>query len=64
MALKIIFMGTPNFAVPILEAINQSNHKILEVYTQPAKKSGRGQIFNHSDIFHCAEQLKTACQNT
>ena len=58
MALKIIFMGTPNFAVPILEAIHQSDHKILEVYTQPAKKSGRGQKFNHSDIFHCAKQLK------
>ena len=58
MALKIIFMGTPNFAVPMLEAIHESNHKILEVYTQPANKSGRGQKFNHSDIFHCAEQLK------
>ena len=58
MALKIIFMGTPNFAVPILEAIHESNHKILEVYTQPANKSGRGQKFNYSDIFHCAEQLK------
>ena len=58
MALKIIFMGTPNFAVPMLQAIHQSNHKILEVYTQPAKKSGRGQRLNHSDIFHCAEELK------
>ena len=52
MALKIIFMGTPNFAVPMLEAIHQADHKILEVYTQPAKKSGRGQKFNHSAIFH------------
>ena len=38
MALKIIFMGTPDFAIPALEAINQSNHQILEVYTQPPKK--------------------------
>ena len=50
-------MGTPNFAVPILKAIYESEHKILEVYTQPATKSGRGQKFNHSDIFYCAEQL-------
>ena len=57
MALKIIFMGTPNFAVPILKAIHESEHKILEVYTQPATKSGRGQKLNHSDIFRCAEQL-------
>ena len=57
MALKIIFMGTPNFAVPILKAIHESDHKILEVYTQPAAKSGRGQKFNHSDIFRYAEKL-------
>ena len=57
MALKIIFMGTPSFAVPTLKAINESEHKILEVYTQPATKSGRGQKLNHSDIFRCAEQL-------
>tara|TARA_B100001057_G_scaffold211210_1_gene211692 strand:- start:1565 stop:2485 length:921 start_codon:yes stop_codon:yes gene_type:complete len=57
MAMKIIFMGTPYFAVPILKAIHESDHKILEVYTQPATKSGRGQKFNNSDIFNFAEQL-------
>ena len=31
-------MGTPEFAVPTLKAIHKSGHKILEVYTQPAKK--------------------------
>jgi len=55
--MKIIFMGTPNFAVPILRSIYESGHKILEVYTQPATKSGRGQKINHSDIYKCAEQL-------
>ena len=50
-------MGTPKFAVPILKAIHESEHKILEVYTQPANKSGRGQKFNQSDIYNCAEQL-------
>ena len=57
MAMKIIFMGTPYFAVPILQAIHESEHKILEVYTQPATKSGRGQKLNHSDIFNYAEKL-------
>ena len=57
MAMKIIFMGTPYFAVPILKAIHESDHKILEVYTQPATKSGRGRKFNNSDIFNFAEQL-------
>ena len=38
MSFKILFMGTPDFAVPILKSIYQSSHKILEVYTQPPKK--------------------------
>ena len=38
MSLKILFMGTPNFAVPILKKIYQSNNEIIEVYTQPPKK--------------------------
>ncbi len=50
MALKIIFMGTPDFAIPALEAINQSNHQILEVYTQPPKKKNRGQKISLSPV--------------
>ena len=42
MALKIIFMGTPAFAVPILKSIHESEHNIICVYTQPAKKKNRG----------------------
>ena len=38
MALNIIFMGTPKFAVPSLDSIFKSNHNILEVYTQPLKR--------------------------
>jgi len=38
MPLNIIFMGTPDFAVPILRAINESRHCVLQVYTQPPKK--------------------------
>ena len=43
MALKIIFMGTPDFSVPILEALQKSEHEIIQVYTQPPKKKNRGQ---------------------
>ena len=50
MALKIIFMGTPDFAVPILKKINDSEHKILEVYTQPPKKKNRGQKINTTPV--------------
>ena len=38
MSLNIIFMGTPDFAVPILSTIFKSKHKILSVYTQNPKK--------------------------
>ena len=57
MALKIIFMGTPEFAVPILKAIHLSDHEVLEVYTQPPTKSGRGQKINHSNIHGYSEKL-------
>jgi methionyl-tRNA formyltransferase len=35
-------MGTPDFAVPCLEAINNSKHEILAVVTQPDRPKGRG----------------------
>ena len=50
MALNIIFMGTPEFAVPILNSIFKSNHKILQVYTQPPRKKNRGQKINISQV--------------
>ena len=45
---KIIFFGTPEFALPILRKINNSTHEILTVYTQSPKKSLRGQKINKS----------------
>ena len=50
MALNIIFMGTPEFAVPILKSLYESKHNILEVYTQPPKKRDRGQKLNLTSI--------------
>ena len=58
MALNIIFMGTPDFAVPILESIYRSEHIILAVYTQPPKKRDRGQHKIHSPINEVANKLQ------
>ena len=58
MALKLIFMGTPSFAVPILKSINNSKHDILAVYTNPPKKSRRGQRLNESSVHQISKQLK------
>ena len=38
MPLKIIFMGTPNFSVPILKSIHNSQHEVIGIYTQSPKK--------------------------
>ena len=57
MALKIIFMGTPNFAVPILKSVNESKHKILKVYTQPPTKKNRGLKIQNSSVHVCATEL-------
>ena len=58
MSLKILFMGTPEFAVPILKSINDSKHKLLAVYTQPPKKKFRGQKLTLSPIHQYAEKIK------
>ena len=40
--MRIVFMGTPDFAVPSLEALLKAGHEIAAVYTQPDKPKGRG----------------------
>lgn len=42
-SLKIIFMGTPDFAVPALERLIESHHQVVAVYAQPPRPKGRGQ---------------------
>ena len=41
--MKIVFMGTPDFAIPSLKILIQNNHNILAVVTTPDKERGRGQ---------------------
>ena len=54
---KIIFMGTPYFAVPILKSLYQNGYPISVVYTQPPQKSHRGQKINKSPIQSLSETL-------
>ena len=54
---KIIFMGTPMFAVPILKSLYQNGYPIECVYTQPPQKSQRGQKINKSPIQKICETL-------
>ena len=57
MSKKIIFMGTPLFAVPILKSLYQNGYPISVVYTQPPQKSQRGQKINKSPIQGISETL-------
>lgn len=48
--MKIIFAGTPEFAASALAALIQTDHEIVAVYTQPDRKSGRGQKMTASAV--------------
>ena len=50
MSLNVVFMGTPEFSVPTLEALINNKCNVVKVYTQPQKKSKRGQKVNPSSI--------------
>ena len=53
-ALRIIFAGSPGFAVPALEALMHSEHRVVAVYTQPDRPAGRGQNLHTSDVKQAA----------
>ncbi|RYE08900.1 MAG: methionyl-tRNA formyltransferase [Hyphomicrobiales bacterium] len=53
--MKIIFMGTPEFAVPTLTEIVSSGHEVVAVYTRAPKPAGRGQAERKSPVHVAAE---------
>jgi len=55
--MRIIFMGTPDFAVPTLEALHAARHDIVAVYTQPPRPAGRGKADRPSPVQLRAEAL-------
>lgn len=56
MSLKIVFMGTPEFSIPALSLIKKSSHKIICVYSQPPKKSYRGQKVHLTPVHEFAKK--------
>jgi methionyl-tRNA formyltransferase len=48
--MNIVFMGTPDFAVPSLEKIYQSDHKLISIVTAPDKERGRGQRISFTPV--------------
>ena len=49
-AMKIVFAGTPEFALPALRAVLDSNHAVIAVYTQPDRPAGRGRTLRASPV--------------
>ena len=57
MALRIVFMGTPDFAVPTLRAIAAAGHAVVAAYSQPPRPAGRGMALTPSPVHRAAEDL-------
>jgi methionyl-tRNA formyltransferase len=53
--MRIAFMGTPDFAVPTLDALIAAKHDIAAVYTQPPRPAGRGKTLSPSPVHRRAE---------
>jgi len=50
MGLRVVFMGTPEFAVPSLQLLHESRHHVVAVVTVPDKPAGRGMKIQHSPV--------------
>jgi len=55
--MRIAFMGSPEFAVPALQALHGAGHDIAAVYSQPARPAGRGQTMRRSPVHAVADRL-------
>jgi methionyl-tRNA formyltransferase len=55
--LKLIFMGTPDFAAVALKALVEAGHEIIAVYSQPPRPAGRGNALRKSPVQLFAEEL-------
>lgn len=55
--MNIIYMGTPDFAVPALKKLYESKHTLQAVFTQPDKPKGRKMVLTPPDVKVCAQEL-------
>src|SRR3954447_737563 len=56
--MRLAFMGTPDFAVPALNALIVAGHEIAAVYTQPPRQAGRGKSLKPSPVQIAAEAAR------
>jgi len=58
--MRIIFMGTPDFSVPILQALVDAGHDVVASYSQPPRRSGRGKALTPTPVHARADSLGIA----
>jgi methionyl-tRNA formyltransferase len=58
--MRIVFMGTPEFAVPVLDALVAAGHDVVAAYSQPPRRAGRGKSLTPSPVQARAEALGIA----
>jgi len=58
--MRVVFMGTPEFAVPTLRALIAAGHEVVAVYSQPPRPAGRGKKLQVSPVHHAAQQAGIA----
>ena len=56
-AMRIVFMGSPDFAVPALDALVETGHEVVAVYAQPPRPAGRGKAERKTAVHERAEAL-------
>lgn len=61
--MKIVFMGTPDFSLPVLEALVEAGHEIVAVYCQPPRPAGRGKKDRPGPVQVRAEALGLAVRH-
>ena len=55
--MRIIFMGSPDFAVPTLTALGLAEHEVIAAYTQPPRPAGRGKAARATAVETRAREL-------
>lgn len=58
--MRIVFMGTPDFAVPTLQALVAAGHEVVAAYSQPPRPAGRGKQLQPSAVHRAADALGIA----
>jgi methionyl-tRNA formyltransferase len=56
--MRIVFMGSPDFAVPSLDALVEAGHEVIAAYCQPPRPAGRGKATRKTAVHQRAEQLR------